>query len=39
MAGLVFLLVFWVLAGACQRHGVDGRVFIVKFFKKTSLLK
>ena len=22
MAGLVFLLVFWVLAGACQRHGV-----------------
>jgi hypothetical protein len=25
MAGLVFLLVFWVLAGACQRHdGVDG---------------
>ena len=27
MAGLVFLLVFWVLAGACQRHGVGG--FIV----------
>jgi hypothetical protein len=25
MAGLVFLLVSWVLAGACQRHGgVDG---------------
>ena len=24
MAGLVFLLVFWVLAGACQRHGVSG---------------
>ena len=24
MAGLVFLLVFWVLAGACQRHGVGG---------------
>jgi hypothetical protein len=23
-AGLVFLLVFWVLAGACQRHGVRG---------------
>ena len=22
MAGLGFLLVFWVLAGACQRHGV-----------------
>ena len=24
MAGLVFLLVFWVLAGAFQRHGVGG---------------
>ena len=24
MPGLVFLLVFWVLAGACQRHGVGG---------------
>jgi len=24
MAGLVFLLVFWVLAGACQRHGEGG---------------
>ena len=24
MAGLVFLLVFWVLAGACQGHGVGG---------------
>ena len=24
MAGLVFLLVFWVRAGACQRHGVGG---------------
>ena len=24
MAGLVFLLVFWVLEGACQRHGVGG---------------
>ena len=31
MAGLVFLLVFWVLAGACQRHGV-GVFFIVQFF-------
>jgi hypothetical protein len=29
MAGLVFLLVFWVLAGACQRHGVG--VFFVQF--------
>ena len=24
MVGLVFFLVFWVLAGACQRHGVGG---------------
>ena len=24
IAGLVFLLVLWVLAGACQRHGVGG---------------
>ena len=24
MAGLVFLLVFWVLAGACKKHGVGG---------------
>ena len=24
MAGLVLLLVFWALAGACQRHGVGG---------------
>ena len=24
MAGLVFLLVLWVLEGACQRHGVGG---------------
>ena len=24
MAGLVFLLAFWVLAGPCQRHGVGG---------------
>ena len=32
MAGLVFLLVFWALAGgACQRHGV-GVFFIVQFF-------
>ena len=31
MAGLVFLLVFWVLAGACQRNGV-GVFFIVQFF-------
>ena len=30
MAGLVFLLVFWVLAGACQKYGVGG--FIVQFF-------
>ena len=29
MACLVFLLVFWVLARACQRHGVGG--FIVQF--------
>ena len=28
MAGLVFLLVFWVLAGACQRHDV-GWIFSV----------
>ena len=27
MAGLVFLLVFWVLAGACQRHGA-GRFLV-----------
>ena len=26
MAGLVFLLVSWVLAGACKRHGVGGFV-------------
>ena len=30
MAGLVFLLEFWVLAGAYQRHGVGG--FIEEFF-------
>jgi len=29
MAGLVFLSVFWALAGDCQRHGVGG--FIVQF--------
>ena len=29
MAGLVFLLVFWVLGGACKGHGVGG--FVVKF--------
>ena len=33
MAGLVMCLVsflaFWVLAGACQRHGVGG--FVVQF--------
>ena len=29
MAGLIFLLVFWALAGACQRHDM-GR-FIVQF--------
>ena len=27
MAGLVFLLVFWALAGACQRHGVGVFLF------------
>ena len=29
MAGVIFLLVSLVLAGACQRHGVGG--FIVQF--------
>ena len=24
MAGQIFLLVFWALAGACQRHGAGG---------------
>jgi hypothetical protein len=24
MAALVFFLVFWALAGACQKHGVGG---------------
>ena len=28
MAGLVFLLVFWELAGACQRHGVGGVIVV-----------
>ena len=32
MAGLVFILVLWVLAGACQRHGVGG------FFKKVKFI-
>ena len=31
MAGLIFLLVCWALAGAYQRHGV-GVFFIVQFF-------
>ena len=31
MASLVFLLVFWVLADACQKHGV-GAFFVAKFF-------
>ena len=34
IAGLVFLLVFWVLAGACQRYGVGG--FIVQFIIITA---
>ena len=34
MAGLGFLLVFWVLAGACQRHGIGG--FCVWFIKKKN---
>ena len=29
MAGLVFLLVFWALAGACRRHGVG--FFLAQF--------
>ena len=36
MAGLVFLLVFWVLASACQRHGVGG--FIVQFIIITCVI-
>jgi len=33
MVGLVFLLVFWVLAGACQRPKARrGRAFVVQFF-------
>jgi len=31
MAGLVFILVLWVLAGACQRHGVG------VFFQKSEI--
>ena len=34
MAGLGSLLVFWVLAGACQRHGVDG--FLSKYTTSNS---
>ena len=30
MAGLVFLLVFWVLAGVCQRHGGTAWVFFTR---------
>ena len=32
MAGLVFLLVFWALAGAALPKAQRGRVFIVQFF-------
>ena len=38
MAGLVFLLVSWVLAGACQRHGVGGFLFCNSSSSKTSYL-
>ena len=31
-AGLVFLLVFWVLAGVRLRHGVGGRVLIARYY-------
>ena len=34
MAGLVFLLGFWVLAGACQRHGVSG--FLLRSYSSSS---
>ena len=37
MAGLVFLLVFWVLAGACKRHGVGG--FLLCNTTTTSLAR
>ena len=30
MAGLVFVLVFWVLAGAFQRHGVGAGFYCEK---------
>ena len=36
MASLVFLLVFWVLAGACQRHGVG--VFLIVQYNNNSKL-
>ena len=36
MAGLVFLLVFWVLAGACQRHGVGPGVGGFLLFNSSS---
>ena len=34
MAGLVSLLVFWVLAGACQRHGAG--VFLLRSATTTA---
>ena len=30
MTGLVFLLVFWALAGACQRNGVGGFLCVIQ---------
>jgi len=36
MAGLVFLLGFWVLAGACQRHGV-GRFLLCNSSSSSSV--
>ena len=41
MAGLVFLLVSWVLAGACRRHGVGGSQivqFIIIFAVDAELM-
>ena len=38
MAGLVFLLVFWVLVGAFQRHGVGG-FFLSNSSSSSSLRK
>ena len=35
MAGLAFLLIFWALAGACQRHGVGG-VYRLSFNSSSS---